>query len=124
MQRTEPMASLEDLLGQLCEDIERQLKPAVRGILGSIVRGYLPQRWQFTTENDAAIMSVDRAGNASVIPGSSKDVDVSIQTTAAKMDAIVKYRDASKVPAGIFEVTTHTSKGKTAFGFLRGRLGL
>jgi hypothetical protein len=118
------MASLEDSLGQLCADIERQLKPAVRGIFGGIVRGYLPQRWQFTTENDAAIMSVDSAGNATVIRGGSKDVDVSVQTTAAKMVAIVKYRDASKVPAGIFEVTTHTAKGKTAFGFLRGRLGL
>lgn len=118
------MASLEELLGQLCEDIERQLKPAVKGIFGGVVRGYLPQRWQFKTEHAAAIMSVDVAGNATVIPGSSKDVDVSIQTTAAKMDAIVKYRDASKVPAGIFEVTTHTAKGKTAFGFLRGRLGL
>lgn len=118
------MTSLENLLGQLCQDIERQLKPAVKGIFGGVVRGYLPQRWQFRTEKEAAFMAVDSAGNASVTSGTSRDVDVSIQTTAAKMDAIVKYRDASKVPAGIFEVTTHTSKGKTAFGFLRGRLGL
>ena len=118
------MTALARILQPLCPDIERQLKPALKGLTGIFVRGYLPQSWVFTTPSGEATLQVDKTGNATILEGGSSAPDVGIRSTAEMLEAIIRLRNKEAVPAGPFEVSTFTGKGTTAFNYLRGRLGM
>jgi|GEM_PF-390347 len=112
-------------LAALGPEIEGQLKPNLNGLFGGVVRGYLPQTWKFVTELDTASLVVDRAGNVKAYAGAVPGADVTITLDHARLEAALRTRDKNRVPPGSPpQVAFHTPKGKTAFGFLRGRLGL
>jgi hypothetical protein len=119
------MTCIENLLSNLRCEVEDQVKPALgRLLVGGIVRGYLPQLWMFKTECETVGLSVDSCGNASISTTNLRDPDVTITTTHAILSTILSTRSRSSVPPGPYEVLTHTQKGRTAFNYLRGRLGL
>jgi hypothetical protein len=67
---------------------------------------------------------VDKSGKVTASAGALASPDVTIETSHARLKAAFETRDKSKVPPGPLTVTPHTAKGRTAFDFLRGRIGL
>ncbi|MFI5038280.1 MAG: hypothetical protein ACHP93_07355, partial [Solirubrobacterales bacterium] len=105
-------------------DIELRLKPQLTGLAGMMIKPYLPQSWVFETESETVSLVVDAQGNVSAVRGAASRPDVTIATSHARLEAALRTRDASQVPPGPLTVTPHTGKGRTAFEFLRPRLGL
>ncbi|MCI4317171.1 MAG: hypothetical protein L3J96_01410 [Thermoplasmata archaeon] len=118
------MSCLVGLLQAAGSDLEPRLKGQMGGFAGGIVRMYLPQTWVFRTEEEVATLGVDRTGSFRAIAGAGEKPDVTIETTHARLSAALRTRQRDKVPPGPFKATPHTEKGRTAFEFLRGRLGL
>ena len=119
------MTELEDLFQPICEEVRKELKKVLGGILtGPIVKGYLPQDWVFATEDETVAFSVDKKGNAMVLQGGSDVPDVTIHIDKKYLAAALKYRKKPKFECLFYEVKFHTGKGETAFGYLRKRLGL
>jgi hypothetical protein len=119
------MTCIESLLSNLRCEIENQIKPALgRPLVGSIVGGYLPQLWVFETECETVGLCVDCYGNASISTANLRNPDVTITTTHAILSTILSTRSRSCVPPGSISAVAHTQKGRTAFNYLRGRLGL
>jgi len=118
------MATVRDLLAKVAYDVEPQIRSQLGGFFGGMVRGYLPQTWVFRTEQEVASLTVDRDGAVRVADGAAVHPDVTIETTHDRLVAALETRSRAKVPPGALTVTAHTSKGKTAFDYLRGRLGL
>jgi len=118
------MAPLVPLLEKVAHDLEPQVRAQLGGFFGGMVRAYLPQTWVFRTEHEAASLTVDRAGAVTVASGTVPSPDVTIETTEERLTKALATRSRAHVPPGTLQVTTHTSKGKTAFDYLRGRLGL
>jgi len=118
------VTSILDLLNQLAPDLERQLKPQLKGVFGGIVRGYLPQTWVFVTEQETATLQVGVDGSAQGLPGAAAHPDVIVETSHARLVIAFTTRDKTKVPHGATKVTPTTEKGRTAFQFVRSRLGL
>jgi hypothetical protein len=119
------MSCIQGLLGSLSYEVEGQLKPALRGLTGIIVRGYLPQAWVFETESETVTFSVDAQGGVSTQQGDSLYRDVTIRWTHDLLASVLRTRSRASVPSGACpSVTTHTPKGRTAFNYLRGRFGL
>lgn len=119
------MDSIASLLGYLCPDIERRLKPSLRGITGMIVQTYLPQVWVFETETETATLVVDAHGNAHVEGGASPGRDVTIRWKHDLLSSVLRTRSRVSVPGGVRPtIMFHTPKGRRAFDYLRGRLGL
>lgn len=113
------------LLSRLCPEISAQLKPAISGLFGGIVRQYMPQVWVFETESGPATCHMDAKGNAKVEPGKPAIYDVLIRWQDAQLNAALTYRDRSKVPPGPEpEISFRSKKGQSAFGLLRSRFGL
>lgn len=114
-----------ELLLPLCSEVERRLKPNLRGVKGIIVRGYLPQVWVFETEIDTASFVVDAGGNAQVESGARPGRDVTIRWQQDLLASVLRTRNRASVPTGIRPIITfHSRKGRTAFNYLRGRFGL
>jgi hypothetical protein len=123
--RLDRMSCIQGLLGSLSYGIESQLKPALSGLTGFLVRGYLPQAWVFETESEIATLTVDAYGNVSTQPGGLPSRDVTIRWTHDLLASVLKTRSRASVPSDAHpSVTTHTPKGQTAFSYLRGRFGL
>jgi len=118
------MGSLATLLEQAAHDFEPRVRAQLGGFLGGMVRAYLPQTWVFRTEHESASLTVDRAGTVSVAEGAAANPDVTIETTEESLTTALRTRSRANVPPGAVRVATHTSKGKTAFDYLRGRFGL
>jgi len=118
------MASLVPLLESVARDIQPQVKSQLGGFFGGMVRAYLPQTWVFRTEREVASLSVDKNGEVSVAKGALANPDVTIEVPHARLVTALETRSREKVPPGPITVTPHTSKGKTAFEYLRGRVGL
>jgi len=118
------MTTLRPLLEKVARDLEPQVRSQLGGFFGGMVRAYLPQTWVFRTEREVAALTVDRAGAVRVADGPVPNADVTIETSHDRLVAALETRSRAKVPPGSFTVTAHTPKGKTAFDFLRGRLGL
>ena len=120
------MTCIQSLLRPICSEIEGQLKPALADFFkGMIVRGYLPQTWIFETESESTTLTVDTAGNASVMSGASQFRDVTIRWHHDLLRSVLQTRNRLSVPLGQApQVVCHTQKGQTAFNFLRQRLGL
>lgn len=93
-------------------------------MLGGVVRAYLPQTWVFRTEAESVVLSVDRDGRFRVATGAADSPDVTIETSHDRLAAALRTRRRDQVPPGPFRAVPHTEKGRTAYGFLRERLGL
>jgi len=117
-------ASLVSLLQSVGKDVQPQVQSQLGGFFGGMVRAYLPQTWEFRTEKEVASLSVDRAGVVSVAPGTAAKPDVTIEVGHDRLVTALTSRSRDAVAPGELKVTPHTSKGKTAFDYLRGRLGL
>jgi hypothetical protein len=118
------MDSVEKLLEPVARDAQPEIQQRLTGFLGSFVRQYLPQTWVFQTEEGAASFHVDAEGRTSVRAGASTPADVTIEIGYARLKAALASRRKEGLPAGPVNVTPHTAKGRAAFDFLRGRLGL
>jgi len=118
------MDSIAVLLKSVARDVEPQVKSQLDGFFGGMVRAYLPQTWVFRTEHEVASFTVDRAGGVSVTEGAATHPDVTIETSHDRLATALRTRSRAAVPPGPLTVTPHTPKGKTAFDYLRGRLGL
>lgn len=119
-----PMACIQGLLGQLAGQVEGRVKPALSGLTGMFVRGYLPQAWVVKTENETVTFHVDTAGNARAVTGLPRQPDVTIQGSHRAISAALQQDRATAAQyANELRVSTHTNKGATAWGFLRKELG-
>jgi len=118
------MEDLRSMLESVGHDLEPQVRSQLAGFFGGMVRAYLPQTWVFKTELATAFLTVNRSGSVTVGEGMPASPDVTIETAHARLVVAFQTRSRQKVPPGSLRVTAHTSKGKTAFDYLRGRLGL
>ncbi len=118
------MAPLVPLLEKVAHDVQPEIQSQLGGFFGGMVRAYLPQAWVFKTEKETASLTVDKAGAVTVTTGAAAHPDVTIETTHDRLEAALRTRSRDKLPPGPLTVTPHTPKGKTAFDYLRGRLGL
>jgi len=116
--------SLVAALQSVGNDVQPQVQAQLGGFFGGMVRAYLPQTWVFRTEKEVASFTVDRAGSVSVVAGAATPADVTIETGHDRLVTALRSRSRDKVPPGAITVTPHTQKGRTAFDYLRGRLGL
>jgi len=89
-----------------------------------MLRTYLPQTWVFVTEDGTASLHVDRAGVVTVAPGPLPSPDVTVEVGHDRLKEALRTRRKDAVPPGPLKVTPHTAKGRTAFAYLRDRLGL
>jgi hypothetical protein len=119
-----PVSCLEELLGKVGRDVQPELESRLRGFFGGMVRAYLPQTWVFVTEAGTASLHVDRAGTVTVSSGALPSPDVTVEIGHDRLRAALLTRRKDAVPPGELTVTPHTSKGRTAFAYLRDRLGL
>lgn len=118
------MSDVEGLLREAGRQFEPELQHRLKGLFGGIIRGYLPQVWVFETGRGAASLLVDKTGTVSVVAGAAAHPDVTVQIPHDRLVAALTTRDKDSVPPGPLTVTPHTAKGKTAFDYLRSRLGL
>lgn len=123
--RSERMDKVQQLLSELCNEIERQLKPNLIGPIGSIVAGYLPQTWVFETERGAYTVFLDAEGNVRVFPGTDKNRDVTIQWRERALISVLETRSRSSITDGDYpNVFVHSDKGRAAFSYLKKYVGL
>jgi len=115
---------IDELLRGVAPDVEKEVRARLSGLFGGIVRSLLPQAWVFTTDRGTATLQVGADGTARVVPGAAPHPDVTIEVGYQRLHAALTSRDRSKVPPGPLTVAPHTAKGRTAFDYLRGRLGL
>lgn len=122
------MSCIAGLLARLAPTIQGQLAPNLSGLRGLVVRGYLPQTWVFNTETESASLLVSKEGQVAAYEGSAPQPDVLIATShevlSTALEAANGLRPRETVVRGSVTPTFYTAKGKTAFNFLRGRLGL
>jgi len=119
-----PSSGLVPLLESVAREVQPQVQAQLGGFFGGMVRAYLPQTWVFRTEKEVASFTVDKTGTVSVRAGTVAAPDVTIETSHDRLVTALTTRSRSAVPAGPLTVTPHTSKGKTVFDYLRGRIGL
>ena len=118
------MSCLVGLLSEAGKGVEAQLKPQLSGFFGGVVRSYLPQRWAFVTESETVTLGVETTGDVWVRAGREPSVDVTIETSHAKLSRALQSRSKEGLPSDPIKVTAHTTRGRTAFDFTRRRLGL
>jgi hypothetical protein len=118
------MPTAESLLRSICPEVEGELKPNLKGLKGTIIRGYLPQTWVFKTGGETVTLQVDVDGNVSASAGEAKEPDVVIRIDPRLLALALESRKRPEGEFGTPEVEYNTHKGKTAFKYLRGRLGL
>ena len=118
------MSCVEELLRQTGRQFEPELQHRLKGLFGGLIRGYLPQVWVFETDDGTASLLVDKTGTVSVVSGTAPHPDVTVEIPHDRLAIALRTRDRAAVPPGPLTVTPHTGKGKTAFDYLRSRLGL
>ena len=119
------MDRVHHLLAELCEDIEKQIKPALRGAISILISGYLPQNWVFETDRGSCTLFLDTEGNARVFPGPDKNPDVTIKWNCDSLVSVLKTRSRDSISPGNYpDVFIHTEKGRAAFNYLRKEIGL
>ncbi len=117
------MSCLEELLTKAARSFEGELQTRLHGFLGSIVRAYLPQVWVFRTDDGTVSLAIDQEGHAKVTTGAAPHPDVTVEIPHDRLRAALKSGRKEAVPPGPLTVTPHTAKGRTAFDYLKGRLG-
>ena len=119
------MSCIIGLLDGVCAEIESQLRPRLSGFQRFLIGQFLPQIWVFETEDQVVSLVVDRQGNAFTQAMNRGDRDVTIRWKHEYLASVLKFRSTACVPQGERPtITFHTPKGRTAFDFLRRRLGL
>ena len=106
--------------------VSAELRPRLRGLLGVIIRGYLPQIWWFSTESGHASLVVDQEGSAQVLEGQQGRPDASITWTDQAFHLALTTQDRRQLPVETPRprVEIYTKKGRAAYNQLRSRLGL
>jgi hypothetical protein len=115
---------LEQLLRDAGARFEPEVKRRLDGMLGNLVRVYLPQAWVFRTDVGTAALLVDRNGGTSVPATVPEHPDVTVEIPYARLSVALKTGRRDAVPPGPLTVTPHTTKGRAAFDYLRDRIGL
>jgi hypothetical protein len=118
-----PMPTLEGLLDEMARRLEPEVKRRLQGFLGGFLRAYLPQTWVFRSGAETASLTVSATGEPSVTPGAVEHPDVTVEIPLERLRAALQGHGAAGAPPEA-QVTTHTAKGRAAFGYLRERLGL
>ncbi len=119
------MSEIAEIFQSLIPEVEKELKPKINSILlGSFIRGYLPQSWVFRTEKETVTFTVDKKGNAAVKEGDVEDPDVTIELDHEFLVEALKSRVQPEKPPEKSEIKFLTSKGETAFNLLKKRFGL
>lgn len=118
------MTSTAGTLTEAAPSLEAEVKTRLGGFLGGIVRSYLPQTWVFRTEQDAASLVVDPSGRVTVAPSALPSPDVTVELPHGELARLLASRGKGSPPEGKVRVEAHTPKGRTAFDYLRSRLGL
>ena len=113
------------LLDGICAEIESQLRSRLSGTQRPLIVQFLPQIWVIETEDQVVSLVVDRQGNVFTQAVNRGDRDVTIRWKHEYLASALKTRSTAYVPHGeVPTITFHTQKGRTAFDFLRKRLGL
>lgn len=118
------MGALVDLLSDAGRQWEPELQRRLTGLLGGIFRAYLPQTWVFRTEQETATLRVAPDGRVAVGDGATDAPDVTVEVPLRRLEAALRSQRREAIPPGELKVTTHSAKGKTAFDYLRSRVGL
>lgn len=118
------MTCLIDHFESICSLIENQIKPNLKGLAGIIVSGYLPQHWVFVTEEETVTLTIDKKGNANVVDGAMEKPDVTIEIDHKYLSTTLKAQSSPSFPPERSNVALHTSKGKTAYNYLKPHFGL
>ncbi|HJX04420.1 MAG TPA: hypothetical protein VJ489_01230 [Thermoplasmata archaeon] len=119
------MDSIADILTSICPEFEKQLKPYLHGIRGSLVQAYLPQTWVFETERETVAISVNPLGKASVSVDRPNTRDVTIRWKHYLLATVLRTRGIVDVPHDERPIVIfHSHKGGIGFGFLRKRFGI
>ena len=118
------MPSLFELLTEVAPDLQARVQAQLTGFSAMFVRPYLPQRWVFVTESETASLVVEPNGTTTAVRGVATPPDVTVEIGLERLRVALTTRNRELVPPGPLKVTPHTSKGQTAFQFLRSRLGL
>ena len=118
------MSGVERVLRGVAPELETEVQRRLSGFFGGFLRLYLPQTWVFRTEQGAATLCVDERGAVTVAPGELPSADVTVEMAYDRLRRLLTNR--AREPPGTEppRVTTHTAKGRVAFGYLRDRLGL
>jgi len=118
------MSTALGLLRSICPEVEGELKPNLKGLKGAIVRGYLPQIWVFKTDKETVTLRVDQEGHVCAKAGGAREPDVVIRIDHRLLTFALESRERPEGDIKPPEIEYNTKKGKTAFKFLRKRLGL
>jgi hypothetical protein len=118
------VGDLEELLGAAGRRFEPEVKRRLGGLLGSLMKAYLPQAWVFRTDRGVATFRVDASGSTSVTSGADAHPDVTVELPYAALERALSRDGGTPSAAPPASVTPHTKKGKAAFDYLRQRLGL
>lgn len=121
------MSCIVGLLRNAAPALEAQVQSRLQGFFGAMLRHYLPQIWVFRTEEEVASLEVDPGGHVAVHDGARVPPDVTIEVGHERLRRALGERTRpapTSGPPARFAVTTHTAKGKAAYGLLRDRLGL
>ncbi|MFG1530057.1 MAG: hypothetical protein AAFA34_02120 [Thermoplasmata archaeon] len=118
------MSEPADTLHRAAERLEPELRRRLSGFIGQMAQAYLPQTWLFETEAGSASLTVTGAGRITVQPGPLPAPDVTIRIAQSHLVQALDRPSGGSLPPGAAQVTGHTAKGRAAFEFLRGRLGL
>ncbi len=118
------MSCVEEAVASAARSLEPEIQSRLHGFLGSIVRAYLPQTWTFRTSDGSASLTIDANGRATVAPGVVASPDVTVELPHDLVKKLLTSRGRERVPPGAVHVTPHTARGRAAFDYLRGRLGL
>ncbi|MGP8077368.1 MAG: hypothetical protein ACLQD8_04670 [Thermoplasmata archaeon] len=117
------MPTVEELLGPLAREAEREIRPRLQGFIGGMLRHYLPQVWVFRTEVGVASLCVAPDGAVTVAPNAVAPADVTVEVGHERLRSALATRGKTPAP-GPLTVTPHTAKGRAAFDYLRPRIGL
>jgi hypothetical protein len=119
------MSQLLSALREIAPGIEKELRGRLASFAGMFIVGYLPQTWSFVTDAGSAALTVDKRGSVAVEAGTPPNPDVTVQWGHdALVAALLRQERAPVAGDPPLRVTPHTSKGKTAYDFLRSRFGL
>lgn len=117
------MSCLEDLLRSRVVEGEAKLKAALRNpFVGGVARGYLPQTWVVTTDQEVVTVHADLSGNLVVRRG---DTPVRDGAIAIGHDVLAEsLRTGKNPPPNRVQTTFFTTKGEAAFRQLAPYFGL
>jgi hypothetical protein len=115
--------TLVEILTPLGPRVEAELKPRLKGFLGSFIVAYLPQHWVFETEKGKATVQIRKDGSVLVVDGAVSTPDVTVKAPHEKIEAVL-LRGERPHGGDDIAVDAHTAKGRAALEQVRGRFGL